>query len=995
MLSRIDADPASNIKLLDSFYGIFLAVGIAFLVVGVPFVFFRKAASAVACVSLLGLVAVAWRVSRKGRPQLSLKLFAGGLWVILVALIFAGLPPITTATMLSVAVMLAVVVSVRAGVLYCATYMLAWLGYIVLNMQGMAPPPYFVAKPLVSWFIGAFAVWLVLLPIPTLIRNMRMALSLQRSTLEAASDGILVIDGERRVLTSNQQFASVWQLPVDVLATNDGGRLAEFFASQVEDPRQFVQRINELDRHPEESSADTVLLKDGRVLECYSRPQRTDGAISGRVWSFRDITDRKVAERARLESEALKTSVLTHAAYAIIATDPNGIITVFNPRAEALLGYRSDDMIGKQTPALFHDHDEVSRRAKELSREFGEPVEPGFDAFVVKTRHTRTPDENEWTYIRADGQRFPVLLSVTALTDADGKIAGYLGVATDITERKQAAERLAESQQRMELALAGADLGLLDWDIPSGRFSQNARFLEMLGYVRGEVNSDARSFEGMIHPADRAHVRKAIEAHVKGETPSYEAEYRVRHKDDHWVWMLARGKVVERDGNGRALRMVGTVLDITERKRSEDALKARETRLANLIESIQELVFVIDTEGRITEYHLPDSFHFSVSADAALGRYFSESLPEPLASFVAEAMVGIFADTQVRTQEIALMVQDREYFFQVTMSQLSGSGKYPAGFLTLVRDISERKHAEQEQRIAAIAFEAQEGIVITDAQSVILRVNRAFSRITGYTAEEAVGNKTKLLQSGRHDQEFYAAMWKSIVQTGAWQGEIWNRHKSGTIYPQWLTITAVREDDGAVTHYVGTQIDITERKAAETEIAKLAYQDPLTQLANRRLLMDRLQRAMAFSARSGREGALLILDLDEFKTLNDTFGHDKGDLLLQQVAQRLVACVREADTVARLGGDEFVVMLEGLSEDRVEASIQAEGAGRKILAALNQPYMLDGQEYDNTPSIGGTLFFGRQNTVDELLKQADLAMYEAKAAGRNALRFFDASSRQQ
>jgi diguanylate cyclase (GGDEF)-like protein len=183
--------------------------------------------------------------------------------------------------------------------------------------------------------------------------------------------------------------------------------------------------------------------------------------------------------------------------------------------------------------------------------------------------------------------------------------------------------------------------------------------------------------------------------------------------------------------------------------------------------------------------------------------------------------------------------------------------------------------------------------------------------------------------------------------------------------------------------------DITARKIAEVEIERLAFYDPLTQLPNRRLLLDRLQHALASSARSGRNGALLFIDLDNFKTLNDTLGHDKGDLLLQQVAQRLATCVREGDTVARLGGDEFVVMLEGLSENPEEAATHAEIVGEKIIAALNQPYLLAGHEHRSTPSIGVTLFGGHQNAIDELLKQADLAMYQSKAAGRNAMRFFD------
>jgi len=306
-----------------------------------------------------------------------------------------------------------------------------------------------------------------------------------------------------------------------------------------------------------------------------------------------------------------------------------------------------------------------------------------------------------------------------------------------------------------------------------------------------------------------------------------------------------------------------------------------------------------------------------------------------------------------------------------------------------ISDITERKRAEETLRIAAIAFESQEGMFITDAAGTILRVNHAFTRITGYPAEEAIGKTPGLLSSGRHDPTFYGAMREAIAQNGSWQGEIWNRRKNGEVFPEWLTITAVKNDEGKITHHVSTLTDITQRKAAEDQIKHLAFYDPLTRLPNRRLLIDRLHQAMAASARSGYEGALLFIDLDNFKTLNDTLGHDKGDLLLQQVARRLTSCLREGDTVARLGGDEFVLMLEDLSKTPREAAAQAESVGKKILYALNLPYDLAGHEYHNTPSLGVTLFADHQNNADELMKRADLAMYQAKAAGRNTLRFFD------
>ncbi|MGB9093486.1 MAG: EAL domain-containing protein, partial [Gallionella sp.] len=209
------------------------------------------------------------------------------------------------------------------------------------------------------------------------------------------------------------------------------------------------------------------------------------------------------------------------------------------------------------------------------------------------------------------------------------------------------------------------------------------------------------------------------------------------------------------------------------------------------------------------------------------------------------------------------------------------------------------------------------------------------------------------------------------------------------VYPKWLAITAVKDRDGKVTHYVGSHIDITERKAAEEEIQYLAFYDPLTRLPNRRLLLDRLNQALVSSARSGRSGALLFIDLDNFKNLNDTLGHDIGDMLLQQVTQRLEACIRTGDTVARLGGDEFVVMLLNMSKDPLEGAAQAEAIGDKILVALGQTYQLALHAYHCTASVGVTLFGKNQQSTDELMKQADIAMYQAKKAGRNALRFFD------
>ena len=316
------------------------------------------------------------------------------------------------------------------------------------------------------------------------------------------------------------------------------------------------------------------------------------------------------------------------------------------------------------------------------------------------------------------------------------------------------------------------------------------------------------------------------------------------------------------------------------------------------------------------------------------------------------------------------------------------------------KDIAEMAHAfnsmmavqekrEAALRIAAIAFETEEGMMVTDENAVIIQVNQAFTRLTGYSAEDAIGKNPSMLKSDCQDAEFFQRMWDSLRIDKCWQGEIWNQRKNGEVYPEWLNITAVIGEDGKVTNYVGAFVDFTERKKAENEIHHLAFFDPLSQLPNRRMLLDRLRQAVATGARNQSGGALLFIDLDNFKTLNDTKGHAIGDLLLVEVSKRLQACVREGDTVARFGGDEFVLLLEGLSKDEAQAAVQARMVGEKVLEVLNRPYILEGNEFHSSSSMGITLFIDYKQKLDELLKQADTAMYEAKKSGRNTLRFFD------
>jgi diguanylate cyclase (GGDEF)-like protein/PAS domain S-box-containing protein len=442
---------------------------------------------------------------------------------------------------------------------------------------------------------------------------------------------------------------------------------------------------------------------------------------------------------------------------------------------------------------------------------------------------------------------------------------------------------------------------------------------------------------------------------------------------------MARAAVVFRDSVGRIARA-------EERLRSEAIMRLHHKAL----ESILQGVLIIDHDRMITYANAAFQRITGYDEGEITGRT-PEFLYGPETDHKAlEALRAALVAGDVRPHCILCYRKDGTTFWaEVSVTLVHDNDGRPSHVVSVVRDITETRRIEAELRIAAIAFESLHAMMVTDPSGVILRVNRAFTEITGYSAEEMIGNTPAMLKSSRHEPEFYADMWHHLITDGSWEGEVWDRRKSGEIYPKWQTISSVRDSDGNITHYVAAFSDISERKKAEEQIRKLAFYDPLTGLPNRRLLTDRLQHAVLTSDRTGRSGALFFIDLDQFKGLNDTRGHDIGDLLLIEVGKRLQTCLRECDTAARLGGDEFVVMLEELSPVLTEAMRHARLVGEKVLACLNEPYLLAGQIHHSTPSIGATLIRGRRVSATELLKQADTAMYQAKAAGRNTLYFFE------
>jgi diguanylate cyclase (GGDEF)-like protein/PAS domain S-box-containing protein len=354
-------------------------------------------------------------------------------------------------------------------------------------------------------------------------------------------------------------------------------------------------------------------------------------------------------------------------------------------------------------------------------------------------------------------------------------------------------------------------------------------------------------------------------------------------------------------------------------------------------------------------------------------------------SFLVDAAAG----RRAATTELALRVRDGEPVpiqFTLVLSRTNGKPHYRLS----AQDIRERRQAEEQRRLAATMFEeSNEGVLITDPQGVIQRVNRAFTVVTGYSEADALGHTPSMLASGRHEVGFYQDMWDRLVRTGHWMGEIWNRRKNGEIYPEWLKINAVRDAEGAVRHFVGIFNDIGDHKLTGQDVERFAFYDNLTDLPNRVLFVERLKHALIRSHRDHRQVVLLYLDLDRFKSINDTLGHQTGDLLLQQVAARLSQVVRAHDTVARLGGDEFTVLL-GDMEDHAIALETARRVAENIREQLARPFFLAGREVVTGSSIGIAVHPQDGDTYSDLVKHADIAMYHAKQNGGNGHAFFSA-----
>jgi len=357
--------------------------------------------------------------------------------------------------------------------------------------------------------------------------------------------------------------------------------------------------------------------------------------------------------------------------------------------------------------------------------------------------------------------------------------------------------------------------------------------------------------------------------------------------------------------------------------------------------------------------------------------------------FVIGVMIRAFTKPIKTIQEVMTAMQvDGNLSRRVDITGKDEIGRMASAFNALAgslqKSVAEVKEGQEQLKLSAQVFvNSMEAIVITDIENNIIQVNKAFTEITGYSPEEAIGKNPRILKSGRHDPDFYRAMWEILLATGSWQGEIIDRRKNGEIYPKWISISVVRDEKGNITNYIALFSDITERKASYERIQHLAHFDALTNLPNRALLNDHLDLSIALANRSQTQLAIIFLDLDRFKIVNDSLGHHAGDLLLQIVSERLKDCVRETDTVARLGGDEFVILLNSINDPSDAARV-----AQKVVEAIAIPFTLHGQEVNIGTSIGIGIYPDNGLDRPTLIKNADAAMYHAKESGRNNFQFF-------
>ncbi|KHF26585.1 diguanylate cyclase/phosphodiesterase [Solemya velum gill symbiont] len=560
--------------------------------------------------------------------------------------------------------------------------------------------------------------------------------------------------------------------------------------------------------------------------------------------------------------------------------------------------------------------------------------------------------------------------------DDAGKPLRSVGTVQDITEREQAQQLLSESQARYQSYFIHANNAILIFD-PEGDLilDANPKACELLEYGHDELlHTSVSSF----HPDEM----EALEVFVKAvfsEGNAVTEELTCLTKSRQRISAIITGAVIPYEGNTAVLAVVQ---DVSDRVRLEESLAHSELMYRQLFERTGTGMTVVEADGTFSLVNQDFAKLADSVVEDIIGRSYLDFVDEQ-----DRARIKSYHDSRLLGEEAPLSYEfrfstaaGRTGWTLLNIAFISETGQT----LASVIDVTETKQAHERLRLAASVFDnTAEGIVVTDTDGNIIEVNKAFTEIMGYSREEILGRNPRIWQSGRHDINFYRNIWKALIATGSWRGEIWNRRKDGDVYPGWQNINGVFDEDGKLTQYVSVVSDISQIKQSQEKLDHLAHHDALTGLPNRLLLSERLKQAIRHADRTGTDLALFFLDLDHFKHINDSLGHPLGDQLLQDVAEKLTQSLRREDTVARVGGDEFVLLLGSVSRPEDIANM-----AEKLLKAFRAPVLLNGHELSIGASLGISLYPQDGKSADELLHNADAAMYRAKEEGRNNYQFY-------
>jgi diguanylate cyclase (GGDEF)-like protein/PAS domain S-box-containing protein len=709
------------------------------------------------------------------------------------------------------------------------------------------------------------------------------------------------------------------------------------------------------------------------------------GEIGQLLAGFNRLVQSWTQREAALQASQQNLTIMLNAiGDAVIATDTAGRITRMNPAAERLTAWPLADALGLPLTEVFRIVN-AQTRMPSLN-----PVQ------LVMARGEVMGLANHTTLLARDGREFQIADSAAPIRDASSIIVGVVLVFSDISDKYRNDLALKESEQQYRSLLANLSAGVVVHRADTTIMLSNARAAELLGLTEEQMEGKAAPDpDWCFIREDRTPMPLAdypVNLILASGLPLQTYVVGVRHpgRTDP-TWVICNGYPV-RDDQGKMLQAVVTFTDITKRMQAESALAASEERWKFAIEGAGDGLW--DWNVQTGEaYYSPRYKHMFGYADADFGTTSDEWSKR----IHPDDAPGVFATLQPymdgkpgsASVEFRMLCKDGSWMWTLGRGMVvkrDAHGK-PLRMIGTNADITQRKQAQEKIQLAASVFtHALEGIIITTPDATILDVNEAFTRITGYSREEAVGQNPRILKSGRHDRNFYAAMRDDLKAQGHWSGEVWNRRKNGEVFIELLTISSVQDTAGITQQYVALFSDITASREHQNQLEHIAHFDALTNLPNRVLLADRLQQAMAQAQRRQKQVAVAFLDLDGFKAINDQYGHLAGDQVLITLAKRMQEALREGDTLARIGGDEFVAVLIDLEDASVSVPLL-----NRMLAAAALPVPVGDLAPQLTASLGVTFFPQAQDIdADQLMRQADQAMYQAKGSGKNRYCVFDA-----